>query len=148
MKLRFALAALMLSALVAVQSLRAADKELGKDVKCPVSGKAVKAASSVEFNGGKVYFCCDGCPGAFKKDTAKFAGKANMQLVQTGQLEQVACPLTGKPINPATAVDVSGVKVAFCCNGCKGKVEKASGDEQIDMVFKDTSKGFKAAAAK
>jgi hypothetical protein len=27
-------------------------------------------------------------------------------------------------------------------------VAKASGDEQLDMVFKDTTKGFKAAAAK
>jgi hypothetical protein len=35
------------------------------------------------------------------------------------------------------------VKVEFCCNNCQGKVEKAKGDEQVSMVFKDTEKGFK-----
>ena len=66
-------------------------------------------------------------------------------MVQTGQLKEFACPLTGKPLNPATAIDVGGVQVAFCCNNCKGKVEKATGDDQINMVFKDVSKGYKPA---
>jgi YHS domain-containing protein len=125
-------------------SLRAAD-EPGKDVKCPVSGKAVKADKTVDFNGGKVYFCCENCPKAFQADTAKYAAKANHQLVQTGQLKQVACPLTGKPTKDEQTVEIDGVKVAFCCGNCKGKVAKASGDEQLNLVFGDTSKGFKPA---
>jgi YHS domain-containing protein len=148
MKSRFTLAALLLAALVAVHSLRAADdkkEDKLKDAKCPVSGKAINPEAIVEYNGGKVYFCCMNCPKAFKADTEKFAGKANHQLVQTGQLKQVACPLTGKDVNPDATVDVAGVKVAFCCMNCKGKVAKASGDEQIDLVFKDTKKGFKPA---
>jgi YHS domain-containing protein len=138
--------ALAVAALVAANSLRAEDQEIGKDVKCPVSGKAINPASFVEFNGGKVYLCCDGCPDAFKKDTAKYAAKANLQLVQTGQLEEVACPLTGKPLNPEAAVEINGVKVAFCCNGCKGKIAKMSPDEQVTTVFTDVSKGYKPTA--
>jgi YHS domain-containing protein len=149
MKARFALAALLLSALVAVATLRAADDKSDekalKDAKCPVSGKDINPDAIVEYNGGKVYFCCMNCPKAFKADTEKFAGKANHQLVQTGQLKQVACPLTGKDVNPDATVDVAGVKVGFCCMNCKGKVEKAKGDEQINLVFKDTKKGFKPA---
>ena len=149
MKARFALAALLLSALVAVATLRAADDKADekalKDAKCPVSGKDINPDAIVEYNGGKVYFCCMNCPKAFKADTEKFAGKANHQLVQTGQLKQVACPLTGKDVNPEASVDVAGVKVGLCCMNCKGKVEKAKGDEQINLVFKDTKKGFKPA---
>jgi YHS domain-containing protein len=146
MKTRLCLLALALTAMVAAHSLRAEDKAPGKDVKCPVSGKAINPASFVEFNGGKVYFCCDGCPDAFKKDTAKYAAKANLQLVQTDQLEEVACPLTGKPLNPEATVDINGVKVAFCCNGCKGKIAKMTPEEQVTTVFTDVSKGYKAAA--
>jgi YHS domain-containing protein len=145
MKSRLFLSALAVVALLAVHSLRAEDKEPGKDVKCPVSGKAVNPASFVEFGGGKVYFCCDGCPAAFKKDTAKYAAKANLQLAQTGQIVEVACPLTGKPLNPEASVDINGVKVAFCCNGCKGKIAKMTPEEQVDAVFANVSKGYKPA---
>ena len=135
-------------ALLACATVYAADVKLG-GVKCPVSGKAAKAASSVDYKGGKVYFCCDKCPDAFKNETAKFATKANMQLVATGQAKEVKCPITGKDLNPATAIDVSGVKVAFCCNNCKGKVSKAEGDEQLNLVFGEEAfkKGFEAKKA-
>ena len=149
MKSRFVLAALLLSALVAGHTLRAADEKDSekalKDAKCPVSGKAINPEAIVEHNGGKVYFCCNNCPKAFKENTEKFAAKANHQLVQTGQLKQVACPLTGRDVNPDANVEVAGAKVEFCCMNCKGKVAKATGDEQIDLVFKDTKKGFKPA---
>ena len=114
-------------------------------LKCPVSCAAAKTDHALDYNGGKVYFCCENCPKAFSKDTAKFEAKANHQLFQTAQLKQVACQLTGKDINPDVNVEVASVKVGLCCNGCKGKVAKATGDEQIALVFKDTSKGFKPA---
>jgi YHS domain-containing protein len=113
--------------------------------KCPVSGAAAKKESSVDYKGGKVYFCCDGCPAKFTKDTAKYATKANQQLVVTGQAKQEKCPLTGNKLNPATVTEIGGVKVCFCCDNCKGKVAKASADEQVKMVFGDAAfaKAFK-----
>ena len=139
------LGALAAVALIVGAYAYAEDKAAAPALKCPVSGKPASADHVVDFNGGQVQFCCDNCPKAFAKDTAKYAAKANAQLVQSGQLKQVACPITGKPIDETKTVEVGGVKVAFCCNNCKGKVEKATGDEQLDLVFKDTSKGFKAA---
>jgi hypothetical protein len=118
-------------------------KSPGSDVKCPVSGKSINPADFVEFEKAKVYFCCEKCPAEFKKDPAKYAAKAHLQMVQTGQLKQVACPFTGKPLNPETAIDVGGVKVAFCCKDCQAKAQNAKGDDQISLVFKDVSKGFK-----
>ncbi len=144
MKIRLFIAAAALAALIVSNSLQA-DDTTPKDLKCPVSGKAVNPEKTADYNGGKVYFCCEHCQAAFEKDQAKFNAKANLQLVQSGQLKQVACPFSGKPVNPETIIDVSGAKVGFCCNNCKGKAEKATGDEQLTLIFGDVSKGFKPA---
>lgn len=110
------------------------------DPKCPVSGKPCSKEHAVSYKGAKVYFCCPNCPKAFEANKEKFAAKANLQLVQTGQAVQVACPLAGRKINPATAIEIEGVKVAFCCNNCKGKASQA--DDQVSLVFANADKGF------
>ena len=118
---------------------------------CPVAKtKAAKEDKSAEYRGAKVYFCCGGCPEAFKKDTAKFSTRANMQLVQTGQAKQEKCPLSGGDLNADTKIKVGDAEVAFCCNNCKGKVEKATGDDQLALVYSDKAfdKGFKVEKAK
>ena len=116
---------------------------------CPISGKAVNKSVAVDYKGGKVFLCCAGCTGAFKKNADKYATKANIQLVATGQAKQAKCPLTGGKCNPDTATKVAGVDVCFCCGGCKGKVAKAKDDEQAKLVFGDKAfaKGFKVAKA-
>ena len=118
---------------------KAADKKAKKDplagVKCMFSGKKVVAASATDFNGGKIYFCCTNCPKNFAKNKDKLAGKANAQLVQTGQAKQKACPISGQKLNPATKITVAGAPVCFCCNNCKGAVSKLTGDAQIDKAF-------------
>lgn len=107
---------------------------------CPVSGKPASKDNKVAYKGREVYFCCQNCPKAFSKNVDKFAAKANFQLAQTGQLTQVACPLAGRKINPATASKVEGVEVSFCCNNCKGKFDKS--DDKIALVFGSLDKGF------
>ena len=140
MKTRMFIAALAAVALFAVSSLQAEDAK--PELKCPVSGQPAKAEHKVAFNGGEVEFCCPNCPKAFEKDSAKFAAKANLQLLQTKQLKQVKCPLTGRPVAADKVVDVEGVEVGLCCGGCLAKAKKASGDELITLLFKDTTKGF------
>jgi len=142
------LAAMGVVALVVSASLYAEDK---KDplagVNCVVqTTKPAKADKSVDYKGGKVYFCCANCPKAF--DAAKHGTRANMQLVATGQAKQAKCPLTGKDVDTTTKISVGGADVCFCCNMCKGTVEKLKGDEQIAKVFSDAAfekGGFKVA---
>ena len=106
MKTRLLIATICAIALSATLSLSAADKKK-KDplagIKCPVSGKPIKAASFAKHNGGKVYFCCDNCPKAFAKSTDKYAAKANQQLYATKQAKLEKCPITGKKLNTKTA---------------------------------------------
>jgi YHS domain-containing protein len=113
-------------------------------VKCPISGGKVSKEASVDYKGGKVYFCCPGCIPKFKEDQAKYEAKANEQLVLSGQFEQIGCPLTGGRVNPSTKIKVCGIDVGFCCKGCQGKVKTAAADKQSEIVF---VKGFDKAFA-
>jgi YHS domain-containing protein len=143
MRARLCFATLAVLALVAANALKAADEKPA--LKCPVSGKATQEDKTVDFNGGKVQFCCENCPKAFSANPKKFAGKANLQLIQTGQLKQVKCPLTGRPVAADKSVEIAGAKIGLCCGNCLAKANKVSGDEQIDLLLSDTSKGFEAA---
>ncbi|MCY2962856.1 MAG: hypothetical protein NT069_04250 [Planctomycetota bacterium] len=133
MKRTISLLALVASCFVLTGLAAAAVKLDG--IKCPVSDKAVKEDQSVDHNGGKVYLCCGGCPDAFKKDVKKYTPKANHQLVATAQAKNSKCPFSGGDLNDEAELTIGGAKVKFCCNNCKGKAEKAKGDEQLSLVF-------------
>ncbi|QDU27538.1 hypothetical protein ETAA8_26260 [Anatilimnocola aggregata] len=131
-------------AFLAVAAVVAAEGVKLEGVKCIMAAsKDAKEANAVEYRGAKVFFCCQNCPKAFSKDVAKHAAKANHQLVATNQAKQIACPLSGKDLNPDTKVTVNGVDVTFCCNNCKGAVEGSK--DQLEMAFGDKAfdKGFK-----
>lgn len=131
--------------LVAGATVVAGDVDL-EGVKCVVAPKAATEGKSADYKDGKVYFCCGGCAGKFASDTKKFSTKANHQLVATKQYEQKGCPMSGREVNPETTSTVAGTKVAFCCEGCKGSVDKAEGDEaKMKLVFADKAfaKAFK-----
>jgi len=140
--LRLPTAATLLVAIVcSVAAVSAAVKEPAA-ASCPVSGKKCNPECSDDFAGGKVWFCCGNCAKAFAGDSAKFAAKAHQQMVSTGQLVQKGCPFSGGPVKAGTQVTIGDAEVGFCCNNCKGKVEKASADEQVNMVFGNIDKGF------
>ncbi len=112
------------------------DKDPLEGLKCfMMPTKAVKADKFVDYKEGKVYFCCPGCVKKFGTEKDKFESKANHQLVATKQYKQEACPMSGGKLDDSTAIEVGGVKVAFCCNNCKDKAEKMEGDKQVDALF-------------
>jgi YHS domain-containing protein len=111
-------------------------QELPEGTKCFVGGKPAKAEAAADYRGGKVYLCCEHCVETFAKDTDKFATMANHQLVSTGQFEQTGCPISGGDVNEDQFSEVGGVKVWFCCEKCKAKVDGAASDEEKQkMVF-------------
>jgi YHS domain-containing protein len=146
---------LALVAMISAGALTAADADKKSDKKeaafCPVGGPGheINKEVTVDFEGGKVAFCCDKCPAAFKKDEKKYAANARHQLVATGQLEQKACPISGRPVSEEHKLDLAGIEVGFCCPNCKGKVAKAEKDEEkIAMVFGEKKMVEKAFALK
>jgi len=51
------------------------------------------------------------------------------------------CPVSGKPIDPATVIDHDGLRIAFCCNNCRGDFQKEPAKFQAKIDE------YKAAAA-
>ncbi len=141
---------LVVTALFACLFVGTRDDVSLEGVKCIIMGKAAaKADKTVDYKEGKVYLCCPKCVATFSGEPTKFAVKANHQLVLTKQYEQTACPLSGGKIDSEITADVGGVKVAFCCKNCQGKVESAEGLEaKAELVFAEDnfSKGFAAKA--
>jgi YHS domain-containing protein len=135
-------------ALVIALTNTQADDEAEKvtKVKCVVADKEIEIAKavSVSYRNATAYVCCNNCKAKFEKDSSKFATKANHQLFQTSQAEQVKCPLSGGDVDSTKTAKVSGVSVAFCCEKCQGKVNDAKGDDQLALVFADKAfdKGF------
>ena len=127
----------------------AADDAKAPKVTCPVSGKPASSEHTVDYKGGKVQFCCPNCPKAFTANPEKFAVKANHQLAQTGQAEQVACPFTGGKINPEKKADVAGVSVNFCCGNCEAKAKAMEQEELMTKAFSDEAfaKAYKVGEA-
>lgn len=153
MKARSLFTAIASIAVLAV-TLYAADEIKLDGIKCVMNPKAAaKAEKSVDYKGGKVFFCCDNCPKGFAKkieDGDKLvAAKGNAQLVSTAQAKQAKCVFTGGPLK--TELTVAGAKVQFCCDNCKGKAAKLEGDEQLIALLGDAAfekGGFKVGADK
>ena len=93
---------------------------------------------------GKVYFCCKNCPKAYAKDPAKFENKVRRQLAETGQIVQVACPISGQPVNKEVTVEHGHTKVGFCCKNCLAKYEAADDDGKLEGRIRQTRKGLHA----
>jgi YHS domain-containing protein len=147
MKSRWMVMSFVITALVAVGGLKAAKEEAKKEFKatCPVSGKPAGEDHVRELkNGDKVYFCCENCPKAFEANPKKYNLQVHRQLVETGQVVQVACPLTGKPVNKDHMAEVGTTKVGFCCDKCEAKYAKASDEEKLKLLFANAAfeKGF------
>jgi hypothetical protein len=140
-----AVAALIAGTSWAQKTETAEKKDPLEKATCMVSGKPVKAETAVEYKEGKVYFCCEGCPAAFKKDTEKFAAKANHQLVLTGQYKQEKCPISGRDVNKEKTLKVAELDVTFCCDNCLGKAKETKEAEQYALLFNEKSfeKAFK-----
>ena len=153
MKARWIVSSLCIALLVSVSGLIAAEGDAAKGEKkefkatCPVSGQPAIESSSLDLKKlkageGTVYFCCKNCPKAFEKDPAKFEMKTRRQLAETGQIVQVACPVSGHDFDKDVSVESGNTKVAFCCENCLKKYNEASDDDKLKVLFATLDKGF------
>jgi len=97
---------------------------------CPVSGKPIDKASSphIDFQGQRIYFCCDNCPPAFRKDPESFFAKAAEAGVVFENI-QTTCPVSGETLGEGdmgepVSIQYQGRTVKFCCKMCVSKFEK------------------------
>ena len=127
------------------------EPKLSEKIVCPISGNPISEDASAKHLDGRVFFCCERCLAAFEKTPAKYAPKANFQLVATEQYRQKGCPMSGKPTKVGTeiaaAVGEAEVEVGFCCKNCRGAAAGKEGDERLQMLFgkKAFAKAFEVA---
>lgn len=53
----------------------AADNSTHEQKTCPVMGGTINKDIYADYEGKRVYFCCDACISTFKKDPAKYISK-------------------------------------------------------------------------
>lgn len=77
-----ALAALFLLGIVGQPLTSQAAEKTGAQTKCPVMGGTVNQDIHADYNGKRIYFCCQACPGEFKKDPDKHMKKLENEGVE------------------------------------------------------------------
>lgn len=82
-------------------------------VKCPYSGKPVKADAKADLKGTTVYFCCNHCI-----EKAEGDPESALSKLKDASTTQVHCPMSGKAIKPSISAEKDGKTVYFCCQGC------------------------------
>jgi YHS domain-containing protein len=105
--------------LVGMATLASAEKP---QTTCPVSGKAIDKTSSphLDWQGQRIYFCCNDCPGKFRADPEAYFAKAAAEGVVFENV-QTTCPVSGEKLGEmgkAAHVDYKGRRVMFCCGAC------------------------------
>ena len=117
--------AVVLAALAAPALVTAAEQTT-----CPVSGEKIDKATSphVDWQGQRIYFCCDKCPPKFKADPEKYFAKIADAGVQLENI-QTTCPVSGETLGEGdmgepVAHAYKGRNVMFCCKMCVGKFDK------------------------
>jgi hypothetical protein len=86
-RISFGLAAM---ALLTAVTVYAADEIKLDGIKCFVNPKAAaKAANSVDYKDGKVFFCCMNCPKAFAADKATHHRQSSTCRDRPGQAREV-----------------------------------------------------------
>ena len=113
---KFVVLTTLITTLFAVDPVVAEENIPGKNVQttCPVMGGAVNQSLYADYEGKRVYFCCEGCVPEFQKDPAKYINKLENQGVKlkevpTAEGENKSKPATGSKCNQRGL-----------CDGCPG----------------------------
>jgi YHS domain-containing protein len=110
-------------------ALRATEPAQGTpQTKCPVSGEPISKTHYLDYQGQRIYFCCDKCPVKFKADPEKYFATLAADNVKLENI-QTTCPVTGEKLGEGdmgapVGIQYKGRTVMFCCKMCIAKFEK------------------------
>lgn len=120
---------------------------------CVVSGETLGSMGEpvdVIYKNRLVRFCCSGCIGSFKKETAAYLKKLDEAVIkaQKANYPLETCVVSGQQLGSmGEPVDyVAGNRLLrFCCAGCEGAFLK---DPAAHLAKIDAAKGTDASAGK
>ena len=115
----------------------AAKPEVKAQTKCPVTGEDIDKDAYVDYQGKRIYFCCNmmGCDKKFLAKADEMVKKMQAEGVTLATapaakaaavkpLGNTVCPVSGDEIDPEISVVYEGQKVNLCCSKCVKKFEK------------------------
>jgi YHS domain-containing protein len=94
-----------------------AGEELKPQTHCPVLGGEINKDVYTDYQGQRVYFCCEGCIATFKENPDKYMHKIHKDKVLLESV-QTKCPVMGGDIDKNVYTDYMGRRVYFCCASC------------------------------
>lgn len=97
------------------------------NIACPMSGRDLNPDATSTYQGEVIGFCCNNCKSNFDEDPAEHIDKVERLAVN------VACPISGRDVNPQQTVVYEGRTIGFCCGNCKSNFEEDP-SEHIDEV--------------
>lgn len=103
-----------------------AQGDLKPQTNCPVMGHKIDKSSYLDYEGQRVYFCCDSCKDKFLKEPDKYFSKFQEEGILLESV-QTKCPVMGGKIDKEVFVDYKGRRIYFCCAGCEDKFLKEPG---------------------
>ena len=82
---------------------------------CPVMGGTINQSLYTDYEGKRVYFCCEGCVPEFQKDPAKYINKLENEGVK---LQEVPRAELENKSNPTNKSDCGQSNSCGGCGGC------------------------------
>jgi YHS domain-containing protein len=125
-------AALAVTPLMVAQAREDEKESLPSEVTCAVQTDhkvivkdAIAKGLYADYEYGRYFFCCAGCPGAFQKDPKKYAANVGISLQKIPLPETLSCAvMSDHKVNVKEATekkrfaDYNGRRYVFCCEGC------------------------------
>ena len=93
-------------------------EELKPQTQCPVMRGAIDKNVYLDFQGQRIYFCCESCKEEFRNDPEKYMKKIEDDKILLESVQK-KCPVMGGDIDKNIYVDYKGRRVYFCCESCK-----------------------------
>jgi len=92
-----------------------------KQTICPVMKMPIEKNLFVDYQGNRIYFCCDKCPKTFLDDPDKYmkvVKEMGVTLEKTPNAQEMCPVLPENKITKENFVDYQGKRIYFCCNKC------------------------------
>jgi YHS domain-containing protein len=105
-------------------ALFAAAPELKPQTACPISGEKIDKKVYSDYQGQRVYLCCDKCKAKFEKDPEKYMAKFEQEGILLENVQKTD-PVCGMAITDKKIYrDYKGRRVYFCSEDCAKTFDK------------------------
>lgn len=91
---------------------------------CPISGEKIDKKVFIDYQGQRIYFCCDKCKAKFEKEPEKYFEKLEKEHVVLENV-QTSCPTCEMKLEDKKIfTDYKGRRIYVCSDHCLKEFKK------------------------